>query len=55
MVQVLPLVEPCTDSVWVLVAQAVAGGRSRVIEPRVWLEPRSACSHCGKALSVLSQ
>ena len=55
MVQLLPLVLPSTESVWVLVAQAVDGGRSSTIDPTVWAEPRLASSHCGKSLSVLSQ
>ena len=49
MVQVEPLVLPSTDRVCVLVAHAAAGGSFRVMEPMLWVEPRSACSHCGKA------
>ena len=54
-VQLFPSVLPSTDSVWVRVAHEVDGGRSRVTDPTVWAEPRSASSHCGNALSVLSQ
>ena len=46
---------PRTDSVWVLVPHAVDGGRSSTILLKLFVAPRSTWSHCGKALSVLSQ
>jgi hypothetical protein len=46
-VQVLLLVEPSTDSVSVLVDHALDGGRSRVTEPRLWVDERAAVSVCG--------
>jgi hypothetical protein len=41
------LVEPSTDSVSVLVAQAEEGGRSSVTDPIDWTEPRSTVIVCG--------
>ena len=38
---------PSTESVSVRVAQAEDGGRSSVIEPIDWVEPRSTVSVCG--------
>ena len=55
MVKVVPFVLVCTDSVWVRVPQAASGGSFSVTRPMVTLEPRSTCSHCGKALLALSQ
>jgi hypothetical protein len=54
-VKELPLAEPRTDSVWVLVAQAVDGGRSIVMEPRVCTDPRFTVMVLGHAPLVASQ
>jgi hypothetical protein len=52
---VVPSVLPCTESVWVRVAQAVAGGRFSVTLLTLVDEPRSTCTHCGNAPFALSQ
>ena len=53
---VVSLVLPRTDSVSVLVLQAVAGGRSSVTDPIDCVEPRSTVRVCGyPAPSALSQ
>src|SRR6266550_1715274 len=44
---------PCTDKVWVRAPQ-LAGSRSTTWSMLV-TPPRSTCTHCGKALLVLSQ
>ena len=46
---------PRTDRVWVPVAHALDGGRSRTMLLKLCVEPRSTWSHCGKSLSALSQ
>ena len=50
-----PSVLLCTESVCVRAPQDVDGGRSITTLPRLRFEPRSAWSHCGKALFALSQ
>src|SRR3954454_7395620 len=50
-----PLVEPRTDSVWVRVCHAAAGGSLSTTRPTVAAEPRSTVMDCGNALSALSQ
>ena len=55
MVKLEPSVLPWTVIVWVRVAQAVDGGRSSTILLTLVAEPRSTWSHCGNALSVLSE
>ena len=46
-VNVVLLVLPSTDSVSVRVLHADDGGRSRVIDPIDWTDPRSTVIHCG--------
>jgi hypothetical protein len=53
--KLVPFVLACTASVWVRVAHAVAGGSFKVTLPMAYAEPRSTCSHCGKAPLALSQ
>ena len=53
--KVEPLVLPCTDSVWVRVAQAAGGGSFSTTRLTVVAAPRSTCTHCGNALLALSQ
>ena len=55
MVKLVPLVEPRTESVWVLVDHADDGGRSTVMEPRVWADPRFTVIVLGQAPLVASQ
>ena len=55
MVKVVPLAEPRTDRVWVLVDQAVAGGRSSTTELIGSLAPRLAVRVVGQAPLVPSQ
>ncbi len=50
-----PSALPRTDRVWVLVPHELDGGRSSTILLKPFVAPRSTWSHCGKALSVLSQ
>jgi hypothetical protein len=51
----VPVVEPRTDSVWVRVPHAVDGGRSIVIEPRVWTDCRFTVKVAGQAPLLASQ
>jgi hypothetical protein len=53
--KVVPFVEPRTDSVWVLVCHAVDGGRSIVMEPRVWTDPRFTVMVLGQTPLFASQ
>ena len=55
MENVVPLVEPRTDRVWVLVDQAVDGGRSMVMEPRACTDCRFTVMVLGHTPSVASQ
>ncbi len=50
-----PSVLAWTDNVWVRVPHADDGGSFSVTLPTLRAAPRSTCSHCGKALLVLSQ
>ena len=51
----VPLVLVCTESVWVRVAHAAAGGSLSVTLPMLVAAPRSTWSHCGNAPLTLSQ
>ena len=51
----VPLVEPRTDRVWVRVFHALEGGRSTVIEPRVWTDCRFTVMVEGQAPLLASQ
>ena len=55
MLNAVPLVLVCTESVCVRVAHAEAGGSVRVTLPMLVAAPRSTWSHCGNALLALSQ
>src|SRR5690242_16294485 len=52
--KVEPVVLPCTDSVSVRAPQFAVGSLSTTLL-MLTDAPRSTCSHCGKALFVLSQ
>jgi hypothetical protein len=51
----VPSVLPSTDRVWVRVAHDVDGGSLSTTLLMLFDAPRSACTHCGKALLLLSQ
>ncbi len=55
LVKFVPSVLPRTVSVWVRVAQAVAGGSLSTIRPTLTADPRSTVIDCGKALLADSQ
>jgi hypothetical protein len=48
-------VDPRTDSVWVRLCHAAAGGSFNTTRPTVAAEPRSTVIDCGNALFALSQ
>ena len=51
----MPLAEPRTDRVWVRVFHALEGGRSIVMEPRVWADCRFTVNVEGQTPSSASQ
>ena len=55
MLKLVPLVDPRTERVWVLVDQAEDGGRSTVMEPRVWTDCRLTVMVLGQAPLLASQ